>query len=123
MYLGLLQCTQPVPSTISTNYQLNAFFPLVLRLTKIILPSRVRNLAKNPCRRFCVRREGLKVRRLPARQAEAENERDCCGAANDARDVGVVLRVVGVIKVEVCGVVVVVVLRRERMAEENGRLD
>lgn len=123
MYLGLLQCTQPVPSTISTNYQLNAFFPLALRLTKIILPSRVRNLAKNPCRRFCVRREGLKVRRLPARQAEAENERDCCGAANDARDVGVVLRVVGVIKVEVCGVVVVVVLRRERMAEENGRLD
>lgn len=63
------------------------------------------------------------MRRLPARQAEAENERDCCGAANDARDVGVVLRVVGVIKVEVCGVVVVVVLRRERMAEENGRLD
>lgn len=67
------------------------------------------------------------MRRLPARQAEAEKERDCCGAANDARDVVVVLGVVGVIKVEVwgnvCLVVVVVVLRRERMAEENGRLD
>lgn len=81
-----------------------------------------------------MRREGLKVRRLPAKDAEAEKVRDCCGAVNDAKDVvGVVLVVAGVIVevVEVWGnvclivlvVVVVVVLRRERMAEENGRLD
>jgi galactitol-specific phosphotransferase system IIC component len=47
-----------------------------------------------------VRRDGLKVRLLPARQADAENERDCCGAVNDARDVGVILGVViGVMEV------------------------
>lgn len=69
-----------------------------------------------------MRREGLKVRLLPARQAEAENERNCCNAVNGASDVGVVLGVVvGVMDVVV--VVVVVVLRRERMADENGRLD
>ena len=103
-------------------YQLNAFFPFALRLIKINLPPRVRNLARNPWRRFCVRREGLKVRRLPARQAEAENERDCCccgvGDAND-----VVFTVVAVVvAIDVRGNELLSVLRRERMAEEKGRL-
>lgn len=82
----------------------------------------MRNLARNPWRRFCVRREGLKVRRLPARQAEAENERDCCccglGNAND-----VVFTVVAVVvAIDVRGNELLSVLRRERMAEEKGRL-
>lgn len=88
----------------------------------------MRNLARNPWRRFCVRREGLKVRRLPARQAEAENERDCCCCGGgDANDTGgasdVVFTVVAVVVViDARGNELLLVLRRERMAEEKGRL-
>jgi hypothetical protein len=58
-------------------YQLKFFLPLALRRAIIALPVLVFTLAKNPWRRFCTRREGLYVSRLPAREALAENERIC----------------------------------------------
>lgn len=124
---GLFLTLIPLPQSQRTEpppYQLNAFFPFVFRLIRINLPPRVRNLARNPWRRFCVRREGLKVRRLPARQAEAENERDCCCDASDAGDANGVVIVVAGVDARGNGllVVVLVLLRRERMAEEKGRL-
>jgi hypothetical protein len=58
-------------------YQLKFFLPLALRRAIIALPVLVFTLARNPWRRFCTRREGLYVSRLPAREVLAEKERVC----------------------------------------------
>jgi len=64
------------------DYQLISLLPFAMRRFIIVRPALVLSRAKNPCRRFCTRREGLYVQRLPAREAEAENGRDWIVGSN-----------------------------------------
>lgn len=51
------------------------------------MPFFVFNLARNPCRRFCTRREGLYVSRLTPSEAVLENVRDECAGDTARADV------------------------------------
>jgi hypothetical protein len=65
-----------------SDYQLISLLPFAMRRFIIVRPAFVLSRARNPCRRFCTRREGLYVQRLPAREAEAENGRDWIVGSN-----------------------------------------
>lgn len=72
------QVALPRPRSLSylpNNYQLKYNLPFALLLASVFRPLGVFDLDKNPCRRFCTLRDGLKVLRLCPRAAEEANER------------------------------------------------
>ena len=76
--LSFYPCSRSNQRKKRKNHQLKFFLPFALRLARIFLPSAVLLRDRNPCRRFCTRREGLYVHLFCPRVLVVEKGVFCC---------------------------------------------